>query len=103
LNQSFRLSKLSIRHISEQTDYATGETLIESLLTLRVKHNVPVDRYIEDLIERKVDSISITKDSPYYYFFARRLEGAIAVTYKEAGRVIEFSLPMQEAQKMLAK
>jgi hypothetical protein len=102
LSKSIRLSKLSIRHISEQTDYATSEALVESLHLLRATYNVPIDHYMRDLIDKKVDSISFTKDSPYYYFFARRLGSSIAVTYKETTRVIEFSLPMQEAEKVLA-
>ncbi len=99
--QSIRLSKLSIRQVNESTDYATTDTLMESLNTLRVTYNVPINQYMRDLLEKRVDSISFTKDSPYYYFFARRLGGSIAVTYKETSRVIEFSLPLQEAEKML--
>ena len=98
---SFRLSKLSIRQVSERTDYATNEALVESLHTLRATYNVPINQYMRDLLEQKVDSISFTKDSPYYYFYARRLDRAIAITFKEAERVIEFSVPLHEVEKML--
>ncbi len=98
---SIRLSKLSIRQVSERTDYATSETLVESLQLLRARYSVPIDKYVRDLLEHRVDSISFTKDSPYYYFTARLLGSAMAVTYKESDRVIQFSLPVQEAEKML--
>jgi hypothetical protein len=74
---------------------------VESLNTLRVTYNVPINEYLRDLIDRKVDSISFTKDNPYYYFYGRRLDRLLAVTFKEAGKVVEFSLPLQEVEKTL--
>lgn len=101
LSKSIRLSRLSIRDIRDQTDYATSDALVESLHALRVTHNVPIERYLRDLTERRVDAISFTRDAPYYYFFARRIGRSVAVTYKEAKRVIEFSLPIEEIEKVL--
>jgi len=101
LARSVRLSKLSIRSIHDQTNYATSEALIESIHALRVTHNVPIERYLRDLTEGKVDSISITKDDPYHYFYARVLAGSVAVTYKEAQRIIEFALPLADVEKVL--
>lgn len=99
--QSIRLSKVSIRQVNDSTEYATTDTLMEALSTLRVTYNVPINQYMRDLLERRVDAISLTKDSPYYYFYARRLDHAVAVTFKQTGKVIEFSLPLQEAEKTL--
>jgi hypothetical protein len=77
------------------------ETLAESLNTLRATYNLPINQYMRDLFEGRVDSISLTKDDPYYYFYARKLKEAIAVTFKQINRVVEFSLPLQEAQRTL--
>jgi hypothetical protein len=101
LSKSIRLSRLSIRDISNRTDYATSEALVESLHALRVTHNVPIERYLRDLTSGRVDSISFTKDTPYYYFFARKVGSSVAVTYKEASRVVEFSIPIEEIGKVL--
>lgn len=87
--------------MSERTDYATTDALVESLHTLKATYDVPIGQYMRDLVEKRVDSISFTKDSPYYYFYARTLGPNIAVTFKKAGTVIEFSLPLQEAEKTL--
>ena len=56
---------------------------------------------MDDLVHGKIDSISFTKDSPYRYLFARRLGSSIAVTYKEEAKIIEFSLPVEEAERTL--
>lgn len=98
---SIRLSKISIRQVNDSTDYATTEALAESLNTLRATYNLPINQYMRDLFDGRVDSISLTKDDPYYYFYARKLKEAIAVTFKQTGRVVEFSLSLQEAEKTL--
>jgi hypothetical protein len=100
--RQLRLSRVSIRESNEKTDYASTETLVESLNAFRATSNVPVHRYIRDLLEGKIDSISFTKDKPYCYFFARRFELLLSLTIKENERVIDFSLPLLDAEKILA-
>jgi len=48
-----------------------------------------------------VDSVSVAKDSPYCYFHARRLEKSLSITIKEKDRIIEFSMPVHEAKRIL--
>jgi hypothetical protein len=69
---------------------------------MRAAWDVPVDKYIRDLVEGKVDSISFTRDRPYHYFFARRFEKSLSITIKDAERIIDFSIPLQEVEKILA-
>ncbi len=95
------LSRIEIRGISRQTDYATSEALVESLSTLRATHSIPIDKYIRDLLEQRVDSISFTKDRPYYYFHARRFEASLSFTIKDSEKIIDFSVPLREVEKML--
>jgi hypothetical protein len=56
---------------------------------------------VQDLLGGTVDSVSVAKDSPYCYFHARRLEKALSVTIKEKDRIVEFSLPLHEAKRIL--
>ena len=96
MTKSLNLSKISIREVKKDTNYANNETLMESLNTIKATWNIPIGKYFQDLLEERVDSISFTKDKPYYYFFARRFNEMLSVTIKEAERVIDFSIPLQE-------
>lgn len=96
MTENLRLSKISIREVKKDTNYASNETLMESLNTIRATWDIPIDKYFQDLLEEKVDSISFTKDEPYYHFFARRFNKSLSVTIKETERVIDFSTPLQE-------
>ncbi|HEV2119909.1 MAG TPA: hypothetical protein VGS11_07395 [Candidatus Bathyarchaeia archaeon] len=43
----------------------------------------------------------MAKDSPYCYFHARRLEKSLSITIKEKDRIVEFSMPLHEAKRIL--
>lgn len=95
------VSKLSVRRVTNQIEYADSESLLESLNGIRAAWGIPILRYFQDLLDGKVDSVAFTKDKPYYYFFGRRFEKSISVTVKEAEKIIEFSMPLSEAEKLL--
>jgi len=99
--KNLHLSKLSVHRFTNESEYASSDALVESLNTARATLNVPIGKYVRDLVEGRVDSISFTKDRPYYYFFGRRFEKLLSITIKEAERIIEFSIPLHEAEKIL--
>jgi len=99
--KTMNLSKYSVYKVVGDTGYASSDALVESLNTLRAASNVPIDRYLRDLLEGKMDSVSFTKDKPYCYFFGRRLDKFLAITIKEAERIVEFTIPLEEAKKTL--
>jgi len=99
--RNLHLSKVSVHRVANESEYASSDALIESLNTARATWNVPIGKYVRDLAEGKVDSISFTKDKPYYYFFGRRFEKSLSITIKEAERIIEFSIPLHEVEKIL--
>lgn len=99
--RNVHLSKVSIRRVIGETDYASNDTLLESLNAVRAVWNIPVVKYVRDLVEGRVDAISLTKDNPYLYFFARRFEESLSITIKDAERVIDFSVPLRDVEKIL--
>ncbi|MCX6659620.1 MAG: hypothetical protein NTX81_04480 [Candidatus Bathyarchaeota archaeon] len=99
--KALNLSKYSVYRVIGNTDYASNDALTESLKAMSVVWNIPINRYLRDLLERTVDSISFTKDKPYCYFFARRLEKSLSITIKEAEKIIELSVPLGEVEKIL--
>jgi len=84
-----------------ETNYASNHALMESLNTIKAAWNIPIGKYLRDIVEGKVDSISFTKDRPYYYFFGRRFEKSLSITIKQDEKVIDFSIPLQEVEKIL--
>jgi uncharacterized protein YoxC len=102
LAKSVQLSRVTIRKVDQETNYASNEGLLECINTLKATTQIPIARYFRDLLEQKVDCFSFTKDQPYLYFFARRLDKALAVTIKEINRVIDFSVPIREMQEIIA-
>jgi len=99
--KDIHLSKVSIRRVMGETEYATDDVLMESLSTMRALLDVPIGKYVRDLVNGVVDTISFTKDEPYYYFFARRFQDSLSVSIKDVERIIEFSVPLRDAEKML--
>jgi len=84
-----------------ETNYASDDALMESLNTIKATSNIPIGKYLRDIVEGRVDSISFTKDRPYYYFFGRRFEKSLSITIKESEKVIDFSIPLQKVEKIL--
>ncbi len=84
-----------------KTDYASDESLMESIHTMNAVWNISLHKYLEDLGNGVVDSVSFTKDKPYHYFFARRYRNNIAITIKETDKTINFSIPSQDITKIL--
>lgn len=101
VSKTIHLSKVSIRRTVGETQYANDETLLECLNTMRAAWDAPVAGYVRDLVSGRVDAISFTKDEPYCYFFARRLVDSLSVTIKDAEQIIEFSVPLRDAEKLL--
>lgn len=97
-----RLSKISIRSINvkQDTEYADTQALTEALITLASKYHIPLGKYVSDLVHGRVDCITLTKDKPYFYYYARRHEGNISMSVKELDRIIEFTIPTSEAEKL---
>ncbi|MGB9023816.1 MAG: hypothetical protein WCC94_10335 [Candidatus Bathyarchaeia archaeon] len=101
MSKSVHLSRVSIRRTVGETQYASDSTLSESLNTIQAAWGIPVAGYVRDLIEGRVDAVSLTKDEPYCYFFARRVTDFLSITIKDGEQVIEFSVPLRDAEKLL--
>jgi hypothetical protein len=68
---------------------------------MRASQGISIDKYIGDLLKGTVDAISFTKDDPYCYFSARRMTSSLSITIKDATRIIDFSVPLLDAEKIL--
>jgi len=101
MSKTLNLTKLSVHRVTGETGYASNGALMESLSTMEAVWKIPIKKYIRDLLDGKIDSISLTKDKPYFYFFGRCFEKSLSITIKEAEKIIDFSIPLCEVEKIL--
>jgi uncharacterized Fe-S cluster-containing radical SAM superfamily protein len=64
------LTKVVNRRIERAVDYATPSGVIALLREYAKKRDLPLFRMLEILGEERVNSISFTRDSPYFRFYA---------------------------------
>ncbi len=102
--KSARLSKISIRSVkvNHETEYADSQGLTESIQTLAARYQIPFGKYFRDLIDGIVDCITVSKDKPNFYFYARRYDQKISISLNESDRIIEFSISIIEAERLTA-
>ncbi len=97
-----KLSKISIRSVKvdHETEYADSQGLTDSLNTLTARYQISLGKYFRDLINGTIDCVTLTKDKPSFYFYARRYDKNISISLNESDRIIEFSIPIDEAEKL---
>jgi hypothetical protein len=95
------LQKVYFNKTERQLDYATPEHLNGLLLALKAKYNVPVSDAIRLLIKGEVDSISLSKNKPYFNFHATRGKNSIWVSIRETKQDIEFDVPLKVLNSLL--
>jgi len=96
------LQKVCFNKTERQLDYATPEYLNELLLSLKAKYNVPVYDAIRLLSKGEVDSISLSKNEPYFNFHATRSKNTIWVSIRETKQDIEFNVSLNSLDSLLA-
>jgi len=89
-----QLGKVEIREINSQANYATDESILEFLHTVAARDGLPVFDSLSKLSEGIVDSISLAKDHPYKYFFARSAGNNVSIIVKDEQRTVEMQLTL---------
>jgi hypothetical protein len=95
------LSKISIQAVKDDTEYADSQAINESIAALSAKYRIDLVKYLGDLARGEIDSVSVTKDKPYFYFFARRFEDSLSIAIKESDRIVEFTYPIAELERLV--
>jgi hypothetical protein len=90
------LSKIKIRNKNKSIiNFAKKETLVESLYTLRSKDGLPVLEVLKILHSSKADSVSLSMDHPFHYFYARKNGDYFAIILQKEDKEIEFNIPFE--------
>lgn len=92
------MEKVYFKKAERQLDYATPQYLKDFLLSLKAKYDVPIRDAILLLNKGKVDSVSFSKNKPYFNFHATRINDSIWISIRESGQDIEFNTSLQSLE-----
>jgi len=96
--KELELTKVSIQESEKSEEYATSEAAIESIQTISAKYELPVLDALRIVSKKSVDTVSLGRDNPYVYFYARKNNDSISFRISEGNRTIRFELPLEADQ-----
>ena len=86
--------KIRSRKVEQGIDFATDGKLIEDLSVFEKQMGWSIFDFLKPLEEKKADSLSITKEKPYHYFYARLSGKTIIMRLRTSDGETEFRLPL---------
>lgn len=89
------VTKIYSRKVEKDLNYATIEHLVEQLHIFEKQMGWSIFDILDILKQRKADSLSITKEKPFHYFYARVSEKTIIVKLQTSEKETEFRLPIE--------
>ena len=95
-----KLTKIISRPLRSEIDYATTESLLSLLHDMEARRDVPIFDSLKVLMQRKVDSVSFSRDRPYFYFFARLNRAKVSVSIASSDKDLEFPIPIGVLQTL---
>jgi len=87
------------RKIDSVLNYATIEDLINELRAFEKQMGWSIFKMLDILKQKKADSLSITKEKPFHYFYARLSEKTIIIRLQTSEQETEFRLPIEEVKE----
>jgi len=90
------ITKIRTRKVENDLGYATTEKLIEELQIFEAQMGWSIFKLLKVIKEKKADSLSLTKEKPFHYFYARLSDKTIIIRLQTSEKEIEFRLPTEE-------
>ena len=87
------LAKVRISQYQIGSQYATEEYVLESLHALKAKYGLPIFQILATL-GKSTDSVSLSKDKPYFSFYARKSKDALRIIIRQQGEDIQLQAPL---------
>lgn len=88
------VAKIYSRKVERNINFATTDKLIEELDIFEKQMGWSIFEILKILEEKKADSLSITKEKPFHYFYARLSEKTILIRLQTSEKETEFRLPI---------
>ena len=89
-------TKVYRQKTQKELDYARTEDVLEELRVLEKQKGWAIFEALKVLKERKADSFSFTKDTPYQYFYGRINEEVVILRLKTKKGETEFRVPIEQ-------
>jgi len=93
------VTKLSTKRVNNKINYAATSDLTEQLRIFEKQMGWSIFDILEILKQRKADSLSITKEKPFHYFYARLSNQDIILMLQTSEQETEFRLPIEAIKK----
>ena len=93
------VTKIRSQKIERNLDYARAEDLIEQLHVFARQIGWEIFDILDVLKEKKADCLSITKEEPFHYFYARLSGKTIIISLQTSEKETEFRLPIEWLKK----
>jgi hypothetical protein len=87
------LAKVRINQYRTDSQYATEEYILESLHALKAKYDLPIFQLLATL-GKSTDSVSLSKDKPYFSFYARKSKDVLRIIIRHQGEDIQLQAPL---------
>jgi hypothetical protein len=64
---------------------------------------LPIFDFLRQLSNQKVDSVSLSKETPYRYLFASVSGGTVTVMFKEEKKTVEMQFPFHAMKRLFVQ
>lgn len=88
------ISKICSRRVNKDINYTTEADLVDQLRLYEKQMGWDIFQVLKTLVLKKADCLSITKEKPFNYFYARLSDDMILVRIQTIGEETEFRLPI---------
>jgi hypothetical protein len=93
------ITKIYSRRIEKDINYATTEDLLKELQIFEGQMGWSISAILDILKQGKANSLSITKEKPFHYFYARVSGKAIIIRLQTSEQETEFKIPIEELKE----
>lgn len=93
------ITAIRTQKTTKDLDYTRTEDLIEQLHIFENQMGWSLFDILEILKQKKADSLSIIKEKPFHYFYARLSEKMILIRVQTSEQETEFKLPVEAIKK----
>jgi len=90
------VTKLYSRKVQKDFTFALSDDLIEQLHLFEKQMGWKIFDILKILKEKKADSLSITKEKPFNYFYARLSGKTVTIRLESLDKQTEFRIPIKE-------
>lgn len=96
-----RIVKVRLKKTGAVSNYATSEAIFSLFREFEKKRSLPVFDILKILIQGKVNSISFTKDAPYFYFYSRSDENEVLIKFNDLEKEIEIPISLEVLKNII--